>query len=59
MGQGKVYEWVERFKNGRWSVISEEQSGHLITSNTVTSVDRVYTLIQKTDGLLFLLWLMS
>jgi hypothetical protein len=47
MGQRKVYEWVERFKNGRWSVISEEQSGRLITSSTVTSVDRVYTLIQE------------
>jgi hypothetical protein len=44
IGQRKVYEWVERFKNGRTNVTGEDRSGRPITSNSVTNVDRVNTL---------------
>jgi transposase len=47
IGQSKVYEWVERFKNGRTNVTGEDRSGGPITSSTLTNVDRVNTLIQE------------
>jgi hypothetical protein len=43
----KVYELVGRFKNGRTNVTGEDRSGRPITSSSVTSVDRVNTLIQE------------
>jgi hypothetical protein len=46
-GQRKVYEWVERFKNGRMNATGEYRSGRPITSSSVTNVDRVNTLIQE------------
>jgi transposase len=42
IGQRKVYEWVERFKNGRTNVTGEDQSGRPITSSSVTNVDHVF-----------------
>jgi HD-GYP domain-containing protein (c-di-GMP phosphodiesterase class II) len=45
--QGKVYEWVERFKHGRTNVTDEDRSVRPITSSSVTNVDRLNTLIQE------------
>jgi hypothetical protein len=42
IGQRKVYEWVERFKNGRTNVTGEDQLGRPITSIYVTNVDHVF-----------------
>jgi hypothetical protein len=42
IGQRKVYEWVERFKNGRKYVTGEDRSGRPVTSSSVTNVDRVF-----------------
>jgi hypothetical protein len=47
IGQRKVYEWVEGFKNGRMNVTGEDRSGCPITSSSVTNVDCVNTLIQE------------
>jgi hypothetical protein len=40
IGQRKIYEWVERFKNGRTNVIDEDRLGCPITSSSVTNVDQ-------------------
>jgi transposase len=39
IGQSKVYEWVERYKNGRMNVTGEDRLGRPITSTSVTNVD--------------------
>jgi hypothetical protein len=45
--QKRVYEWVERFKNGRTNVIGEDRLCSSISSSSVTNVDRENTLIQE------------
>jgi hypothetical protein len=42
IGQRKVYEWVERFKNGRKNVTDEDRSGPPVTSSSVANMDRVF-----------------
>jgi hypothetical protein len=47
IGQKRVYEWVERFKNGRTNVIGEDRLCRSISSSSVTNVDHENTLIQE------------
>jgi hypothetical protein len=53
IGQRKVYEWVEGFKNGRMNVTGEGRSGRPVTSSSVTNVDRVFwNILWNVDRLL-------
>jgi hypothetical protein len=53
IGQRKVYEWVERFKNGRMNMTGEDRSGLPVTSSSVTNIDRVFwNIIWNMDRLL-------
>lgn len=36
--RGRVYEWIEKFKNGRTSVSDEERSGRPLSSATDSNV---------------------
>jgi hypothetical protein len=46
MHQRKIYEWIERFKEGRTSVTDENQPGRLSASRTDQHIQRVDTLIR-------------
>jgi hypothetical protein len=53
IGQRKVYEWVERFKNGRMNMTGEDRSGCPVTSSSVTNIDRVFwNIVWNMDRLL-------
>jgi transposase len=43
LSQSKVYEWVERFKQGRTSVFDEERAGR---SSTTTTQGHVYAVVR-------------
>jgi hypothetical protein len=49
MLQRKIYEWIERFKEGRTSVMDESRPGHPSTSRTDQHIQRVDALIRE-DG---------
>jgi transposase len=53
MHQRKMYEWIERFKEGRISVTDESRSGRPATSCMDQHIQRVDVLIRK-DQLLAL-----
>jgi len=42
MSQGKVYEWVERFKSGRTRVTDEGRSGRPLTSRSQKTSPQEY-----------------
>jgi hypothetical protein len=42
-----AYHWVERFQNGRTSVVGEDRSGRPNTSRTANSVERIIALVQE------------
>jgi transposase len=47
LSEGREYEWVERFKNGRQNVSDEHQSGRPVSVATETvkeQIDRVASL---------------
>jgi transposase len=45
MHQRKIYEWIERFKDGRTSVTDESRPGHPSTSQTDQHIQRVDVLM--------------
>jgi hypothetical protein len=47
MHQQKIYKWLERFKEGRTSVMDESQPGHPSTSRTDQHIQRVDALIRE------------
>ena len=47
MSQGKVYEWVERFKSGRTRVTDEGHSGRPSASRTQDHIDRADAMIRE------------
>jgi hypothetical protein len=47
MHQRKIYEWIERFKEGRTSVMDESQSGCPSTSRMDQHILRVDGLIRE------------
>jgi transposase len=46
MHQRKIYEWIERFKEGRTSVTNESRSGRPSTSRADQHIQRVDALIR-------------
>jgi transposase len=47
MHERKLYEWIERFKEGRTSVTDESRCGHPPTSRTDQHIQRVDALITE------------
>jgi transposase len=47
MHQRRIYEWIERFKEGRTSVTDESRPGRLSTSRTDQHIQRVNALIRE------------
>jgi hypothetical protein len=47
MRQRKIYEWIERFKEGRTSITDERRPGRLLTSSTDQHIQRADALIRE------------
>ena len=45
--QRSVYEWIEKFKNGRTSVTHEEGAGRPSTATTDDNIERVCDMVLK------------